>query len=773
MTQSKRAKKFAQKGHLSKTIKKRHTHKNVENARTNKKRKIHEDKEDRALANGGSKQMVSNGSAKGAVKEGSFAKEKKAIEEMNVDEFLSGGFLDDASGESEVDSGDELDEDGSMEESEREEEDEADEEVAMSDNDDSGDEAGFTEADLETLKKNDPDFYSFLQKQDKDLLEFHDDEFDDAEVEDGDGADSDDGADEKKAMKELSGDMGSDDEEETRKVPVLTGKILTQLMNDAINKHSVKALRKLLLAFKEGCASADNATDNTKSNRDPKFRILNHGIFNKLMTTCISTLSKVFAFHLPKQSGPLPSSSPQWKNMMVPVKSFVLDFVHFLTNSVDKTMILYILNAMEAYIPYAASLQVKHTRQLFKVLLTLWSTNEDHKVKIVAFLRIRQMALTCPFPFIELAMKGVYLTYVKNAKFVSEASLPSIILMRNCVVELYSIDAASAYQHAFVYIRQLAIQLRTALTSKTQEAYKSVYNWQYLNCLRMWSQLLSSNIGEAALQPLLYPLVQVIVGTTKLIPTARYFPLRLHCVEMLIQLGESSSTFIPVAPLLLLVFHAHELTVKNLTMKGKPPVLPLTIKYAKTQLNNKAILEGLVSRALQLLSSFFEVYEHSIAFPELIIPTCVQLRHFAKNTSVPHWRNAAKALITKVESRASVVVQKRSSVDFAPKDVDRMATFMAKESEEVKKMRLEKSLTATIKKQYNEAIDVATAAAKNAKVGDGAEEAEEEVDEDDEGDDSEGEEEEEEDGSVEDNGDVIEDLELSDEEEEGEEEDEE
>jgi len=65
--------------------------------------------------------------------------------------------------------------------------------------------------------------------------------------------------------------------------------------------------------------------------------------------------------------------------------------------------------------------------------------------------------------------------------------------MGNCLVELYSLDVDSSYQHAFIYIRQLALHLRAAITKKTKESFQQIYAWQYFNCLRVWSAVIANN----------------------------------------------------------------------------------------------------------------------------------------------------------------------------------------------------------------------------------------------------------------------------------------
>ncbi len=56
-------------------------------------------------------------------------------------------------------------------------------------------------------------------------------------------------------------------------------------------------------------------------------------------------------------------------------------------------------------------------------------------------------------------MQGMYRTYSINAKFVNAAALPHLHFMAMSVAEVYSLDAAAAYQYAFGYIRQVCLCL--------------------------------------------------------------------------------------------------------------------------------------------------------------------------------------------------------------------------------------------------------------------------------------------------------------------------
>ncbi len=93
-------------------------------------------------------------------------------------------------------------------------------------------------------------------------------------------------------------------------------------------------------------------------------------------------------------------------------------------------------------------------------------------------------------------MQGAYRVFVVNAKFMSPASLPHINFMASCVVEIFGLDSTAAYEHAFGYLRQLAVLIKNAHSQKSKEAFREVYCWQTANSLELWAKLLSTHADK-------------------------------------------------------------------------------------------------------------------------------------------------------------------------------------------------------------------------------------------------------------------------------------
>lgn len=201
------------------------------------------------------------------------------------------------------------------------------------------------------------------------------------------------------------------------------------------------------------------------------------------------------------------------------------------------------------------------TKGLLKKLIHIWSTAAE-SVRVVAFLCILRITTNQQSSVLDNVLKSMHLAYVKNSKFVSTNTLSVINFMRRSLVEMFALDLNVSYQHVFLYIRQLAIHLRNAIVLKKKENLQAVYNWQYVNSLRLWGNLFAVTYNKQQMKQLVYPFVQVCLGTLKLVPTAQYFPLRFHVCQILIELTRDTGVFVPVLPFILEVSIIKILSIK-------------------------------------------------------------------------------------------------------------------------------------------------------------------------------------------------------------------
>ncbi len=145
---------------------------------------------------------------------------------------------------------------------------------------------------------------------------------------------------------------------------------------------------------------------------------------------------------------------------------------------------------------------------------------------------------------------------------------------------------------------QLAVLLRTALTMKSKDSYREVYCWQTINCLELWAKVLASNADQQPLRPLVYPVIQLLLGTARLVPTPTYLPLRVRCIRAVNRLAAAMQVYVPVGALCVEVLTWSQL--------GKPargggsgrecPDLLLQLRVSKGNLESTALQQEVVSQ---------------------------------------------------------------------------------------------------------------------------------------------------------------------------------
>ncbi|PSR90231.1 Nucleolar complex protein [Actinidia chinensis var. chinensis] len=516
---------------------------------------------------------------------------------------------------------------------------------------------------LQRLQEKDPEFYQFLKEHDKELLEFDDEDMDEDVESDMDDEMQEDEETDAQDIKHLATAAEKKDKNSKH---VITSAMVDSWCNAIQEGAKLGAVRSLMKAFRAACHYGDDESST-------KLNIMSSSVFNKIMLFVLSEMDGILRalLKLPPSGGKKETitdlmSTKQWKNYSHLVKSYFGNALHVLNQMTDTEMISFTLKRLRYSSIFLAAFP-SLLRRYIKVVIHFWGTGGG-ALPVVSFLFIRDLCIRLGSDCLDECFKGMYKAYVLNCQFVNATKLQHIQFLGNCVTELIGVDLPAAYQHAFVFIRQLAMILREALTMKTKEAFRKVYEWKYMNCLELWTGAICAYSTESDFMPLAYPLTQIISGVARLVPTARYFPLRLRCVRMLNRIAASSGSFIPVSLLLLDMLEMKELNRPPTGGVGKAVDLRTILKVSKPTLKTRAFQEACVFSVVEELAEHLAHWSYSVAFFELSFIPAVRLRNFCKSTKIERFRREMRQLIRQIEANGDFTNKKRTSVSFLPND---------------------------------------------------------------------------------------------------------
>ncbi|KAK4851790.1 hypothetical protein QYF36_018443 [Acer negundo] len=514
---------------------------------------------------------------------------------------------------------------------------------------------------LERLQEKDPEFFKFLQDHDKELLEFDDEDIDDdvdTDVEDAD----------MQADEEILGQDVEDGEEKPAN-KVITAAMVDSWCNSIRENGQLGAVRHLMRAFRTACHYGDDSGDDSSA----KFSVMSSNVFNKTMLFVLSEMDGILRklLKLPSSGGKKETiidlmHTKQWKKYNHLVKSYLGNSLHVLNQMTDTEMISFTLRRLKFSSVFLAAFP-SFLRKYVKVILHFWGTGGG-ALPVVSFLFLRDLCIRLGSDCLDDCFKGIYKAYILNCHFINAVKLQHIQFLSNCVVELLGVDLPTAYQHAFVFIRQLAMILRDAFNVKTKEAFRKVCEWKFINCLELWTGAICAYSSEADFTPLAYPLTQIISGVARLVPTARYFPLRLRCVRMLNRIAASTNTFIPVSMLLLDMLEMKELNRPPTGGVGKAVDLRTVLKVGKLTVKTRAFQEACVYSVVEELAEHLAQWSYSVAFFELSFIPAVRLRSFCKYTKAERFRKEMRHLIRQIEANSEFTNERRKSITFQPND---------------------------------------------------------------------------------------------------------
>lgn len=546
---------------------------------------------------------------------------------------------------------------GKKKQSEVEEEDSSSEEEDMAQN-------------MAELSEKDPEFYQYLKENDKELLDFS-------------GTNPLDGIDEGESEAEDEKETREADEDtqgagETEKIE-LTLKLVRQWKKQLQSNANLKLIRNIVTAFKVVVN-----LNKEESVEEYKYTATDEKAIHELLFIALKDLpaaiQRLVPYKVVKGSRTLPTGSNVSKlsSIMKSHASALLVVLDDITNTDTAALILH---SVDQLLPYFLSHR-KLLKEIVKSIVGLWSTTRDLETQIAAFAFLHNASKEFKKSMLELVLKTTYSTFIKSCRQTNMRTMPLINFQKNSAAELFSIDETLGYQVGFEYVRQLAIHLRNTMNATTKktaksnpaEAYKTVYNWQYCHSLDFWSRVLSFSChpekegnNASQLRQLIYPLVQVTLGTIRLIPTPQFFPLRFYLIRSLIRLSQNTGVFIPIFPLLSEILSSSAFTkVPKKKENLEAFDFDHNIKCTKAYLGTRVYHEGLAEQFVDLVGEYFVLYCKNVAFPELASPAIISLRRYIKNSKNVRYNKQLSNIVEKLDQNSSFIQRARSNVEFSP-----------------------------------------------------------------------------------------------------------
>lgn len=546
------------------------------------------------------------------------------------------------------------------------------------------------QAKMKGLAEKDPEFYKYLENEDKGLLDFEAVNPLDA-ISDDDNDDQDDVEDEEDAETALEANKSQHSQKSKTSNQGEKIEITRELVKKwslQIDNPSAKNLKNVVIAFK--AAININNTDE----EDYKYLVTDPNAFGDLMLLALKKLpdaiQKLVKYKInPKtESRSIAQNNPTATKVAALLKAHAPSLITMLRDITNTETAALVLSSIQEILPYYISHR-RLLKQMLTAIVEVWSTTTDIETQIALFAFLSNAAKEYPKSVLETVLKLCYSSFLQNCKKTNVHTMALINFCKNSAAELFGIDETVSYQVGFEYVRQLAIHLRNSInaTSNAKEGFKTIYNWQYCHSLDFWSRVLAQhcnpetelrkhNKKESPLRQLIYPLVQVTLGAIRLIPTAQFFPLRFYLVRSLLRLSQSTGVFIPIFPILSEVLTSTAITKSPKNSNLEAVDFENNIKVTQAYLGTRVFQDGLCEQFIELSSDFFALYSKSIAFPELATPAILSLRRFTKKSRNARFNKQLSQLVEKLTANANFVAGKRSNVEFGPSNKVEAQQFM-------------------------------------------------------------------------------------------------
>jgi len=533
------------------------------------------------------------------------------------------------------------------------------------------------------LQEKDPEFFKFLQKEESALLDFGK-QLDDEDGEAGEGQihilpqldELEEESDEEYDFEPEDDNIDTGEKIEGKITHEMV-KEWTEVLKSNLNLSSgVKIFKTCVEALKAAIATIDIDTGIAL---ELKYKCQGASIFNAIIRMCViyvyPALKKMLRMFHENERYIINKNKKNKRKLLTPMKFYLQGICVLVSRLQEPESGAIIIKHTMQMIPFFQNYE-KVERMLVQSLITCWGQGHD-SVRVASLLCLVKLGRVLPKTN-ESILKQMFDSYVKNSKFTSPSNMATINFMRRSLVEIYGLDHKLAYYQGFVQIRQLAILLRTAMTEPKKEHIQAVYNWQFIHSIELWGALLCAAAESELIRPLIYPFVQVTLGTIKLVKGQKFYPLKFHCAKVLTEVSLATGTFIPVLPIYVDILNSYDFNKKSKSMSFKPMDFTCVLKVPTNLQKLSGFKDSIIEEIYGGMLKYLAMHSHKIGFPELITPMVIQARSFFKNCKSSSYTKQIKQILEKATANGKLIETKRRSVTFGVSDAKEIRIWEAK-----------------------------------------------------------------------------------------------
>ncbi|CUF39419.1 Hypothetical protein, putative [Bodo saltans] len=540
---------------------------------------------------------------------------------------------------------------------------------------------------LDRLKDTDPEFYSYLESEDPTLLQFGNEDMElvgedsgsDAETEADEDEDLDNLEDSDDEEGAVDGERELHDPNSSSNKPAPMKRVTKDEVEAVIKgKKMESAIDIFVSAARELGYDIKDAPKGGKVNRKFDEPALVKDSLVSIARFCGQNVSTLI-------SGKGTFKNHKTRYLIKRLVSALIVVVGE-GGGVDPNLTATLMHSVVPFVPILHYIKGL-TKTVLKVVLNLCA-NLEERVRVSAYVVVRAIATRATGTrsmYQSTAFKGVFLALIRTAHQYTIHNLPIVSFLMNCVVDLYGTDMEAAYQHAFVYTRQLAVYLRAVLQNQSQANVRAVFNWQYLNALRAWGLVVSTYSEPAQLGPLVHPVVQIALGVMDLFASPRMFPMHLHMIEMLNHITtRADGVYIPISSYILRILSSPSMSLSAKdsgasAKRGRDDAdavdLQFTMRIKKAQARSMTYRLNVWQGALYLLTEHLAVHSCSVGFPEAFWSVESTLKKLKQVVKVPKIHSQISTILKHFETTVKKLVAKRDQGNFGPCDVTAVKQF--------------------------------------------------------------------------------------------------